>query len=409
MGLFIFFYLWISAIAFGQGGSESTPTVDPETRNEAIRVSCDGKGGDLQIILEPRAGELVAIYNSDGQRIARVANARFLRDVNRRKVCDAIRSRDFATKALTSNLKDDVKLDGKPMVSVTTLDTSAGIGEDGAANTLPAGNYYLALNDARERVQPSAFFERDASGEYQPRPQLNHYLAQHSYREMSLGGATRSHDIDRSPMFSQAQLTDLERNPVKFMSSPICDCSGRCRISSEFGTRSRPATPRGPGSREHGGTDFAGPCNQPVLTTADGRVTSINYNAGNGCGIYVVVEHAPGVETKYCHLQPSPQVKVGDPLTRGNLLGRIGRTGVASGCNLHLIVTINGRPRNPLQYLDTRNQGINTTCSALAANTQPARLAGRPSVVSLVSGAIGRRLRGSGVPGAASTTDRAVR
>lgn len=104
----------------------------------------------------------------------------------------------------------------------------------------------------------------------------------------------------------------------------------------------------------HGGIDIAnGPVsmmNQPVVAADGGTVKEANTNPNVGYGIYVVVDHGNGVTTMYAHLQ-SLSVTVGQPVSRGQQIGRAGSTGWSSGPHLHFEVRVNGRCVNPLNYV----------------------------------------------------------
>lgn len=116
-------------------------------------------------------------------------------------------------------------------------------------------------------------------------------------------------------------------------------------LSSRMGLRTDPVS----GGRDfHAGLDIAGDRGQPVYATADGRVTQRGYQGAYGN--LLVLDHGFGLVTKYGHLS-SYSVKPGDHVTRGQVIGRVGNTGRATGYHLHYEVLANGRLINPLQLL----------------------------------------------------------
>ncbi len=116
-------------------------------------------------------------------------------------------------------------------------------------------------------------------------------------------------------------------------------------LSSSVGTRSDPIT----GARDfHEGLDISADRGSPVYATADGTVTQAA--AEGGYGNLVVVDHGYGLETRYGHLSRY-QVRPGNKIKRGDVLGLVGSTGRATGSHLHYEVRVNGRLLNPLQLL----------------------------------------------------------
>ena len=105
------------------------------------------------------------------------------------------------------------------------------------------------------------------------------------------------------------------------------------------------------GNDFHAGLDIAGDKGQPVFATAAGTVVSADYH-GN-YGNFVTIEHGYGLETRYGHLQ-SFDVKKGAKVQRGDIIGRVGATGRATGSHLHYEVLANGSLLNPLRLLTTQ-------------------------------------------------------
>lgn len=99
------------------------------------------------------------------------------------------------------------------------------------------------------------------------------------------------------------------------------------RISSRYNLNRRIAY-YGYQLRPHRGTDFAAPVGTPILATADGVVTKSEYRGGNGN--YVKIRHNSTYETQYLHMK-SRNVKVGEYVRQGDVIGWVGMTGNTSG------------------------------------------------------------------------------
>ncbi|BCY27700.1 M23 family metallopeptidase [Flavobacterium okayamense] len=98
------------------------------------------------------------------------------------------------------------------------------------------------------------------------------------------------------------------------------------RISSRFsGRRFHPVQKRW---KAHNGTDYAAPTGTPIKTTASGVVERAGYTAGNGN--YVKVRHNGTYSTQYLHMSKI-LVKQGQHVTQGQVIGKVGSTGLATG------------------------------------------------------------------------------
>lgn len=116
------------------------------------------------------------------------------------------------------------------------------------------------------------------------------------------------------------------------------------RISSGFNlARRHPILNR---VRAHRGIDFAAPTGTPVKAAGSGRVVS--RGTSGGYGNVVVVAHGSGVTTLYGHLSRFARgVSVGDRVAQGEVIGYVGRSGLATGPHLHYEYRVNGVHQNP--------------------------------------------------------------
>jgi len=99
--------------------------------------------------------------------------------------------------------------------------------------------------------------------------------------------------------------------------------------------------------RFHEGMDFTAPEGTPVRATGDGVVAETQSTGAQG--IKVVVDHGYGFKTVYAHLNKFT-VKQGQKVTRGDVIGNVGSTGMSTAPHLHYEVHKNGRPVNPINY-----------------------------------------------------------
>ncbi len=116
-------------------------------------------------------------------------------------------------------------------------------------------------------------------------------------------------------------------------------------ISSRFGTRTDPFTGR---RAFHKGVDFAARAGAEIVAVASGVV--IWSGPRHGYGELVEINHGNGYVTRYAH-NADNLVAVGDTVKRGQVIARMGRTGRATGPNLHFEVLLNDRPVDPLTYI----------------------------------------------------------
>jgi len=124
------------------------------------------------------------------------------------------------------------------------------------------------------------------------------------------------------------------RGPVKFS-----------RISSRYNLRRRIAY-YGNRIRPHKGTDYAAAIGTPILATANGTVTKSSYTRGNGK--YVKIKHNSTYSTQYLHMK-NRNVKVGDFVKQGDVIGWVGMTGNTGGPHVCYRFWKNGRQVDPFK------------------------------------------------------------
>jgi murein DD-endopeptidase MepM/ murein hydrolase activator NlpD len=103
------------------------------------------------------------------------------------------------------------------------------------------------------------------------------------------------------------------------------------------------------GNRFHTGVDYPGAVGAPARASASGRVTFAGWAPG-GWGYLVTIAHGSGVRTMYAHLS-RVSVRVGQRVSVGQRVGRVGASGHATGPHLHFEVRLRGAAVDPLTGL----------------------------------------------------------
>ncbi len=151
-----------------------------------------------------------------------------------------------------------------------------------------------------------------------------------------------SHEIDTLEPFEILQVELLENIKTPEEAKPsIWPVVGM--VTSEYGWRRR-----GRYLEFHAGIDIAAKLGTPVVATAPGSVIFAGYV--RGYGYVVIIYHGYGYTTVYAHMS-GIEVKKGDEVARGSIVGYVGNTGRATGPHLHYEVLKYGIRQNPIIYL----------------------------------------------------------
>jgi murein DD-endopeptidase MepM/ murein hydrolase activator NlpD len=152
-------------------------------------------------------------------------------------------------------------------------------------------------------------------------------------------------DMSRITRELELQNTAYRQFSANVPSNVLLDAPVKGPLSSPFGLkRFFNGEPRAP----HSGLDFAVPTGTPVLAPAAGKVILTGDYFFNGNTVFL--DHGQGLITMYCHLSVI-DVNVGDALTRGQVLGKVGATGRVTGAHLHWNVSLNDARIDPAIFI----------------------------------------------------------
>lgn len=163
-------------------------------------------------------------------------------------------------------------------------------------------------------------------------------LAEEAEKKAAAAAAARSKSSSSGSSSSAATYSG------KYSGGMIWPSSGP--VTSPYSTRVHPITGK---VRKHAGIDIGSPYGSNIVAAAAGTVIVAGYNAG-GYGNYVVISHGSGISTLYAHAS-SLCVSVGQTVSQGQVIAKVGSTGLSSGPHCHFEVHVNGADTNPMQYL----------------------------------------------------------
>ncbi len=166
-------------------------------------------------------------------------------------------------------------------------------------------------------------------------------------------GATKRMDIIQKQMVIQSksldEITKLAAEKEKLLAAipaiqPISN-DKLTRMASGYGWRSDPFTKA---RKMHWGMDFTSPKGTPIYASGDGKVTRADNNS-SGYGKHIRIDHGYGYVSLYGHLS-NYNVKSGQRVKRGDLIGFVGSTGRSEAPHLHYEVWKDGDRINPINF-----------------------------------------------------------
>lgn len=148
---------------------------------------------------------------------------------------------------------------------------------------------------------------------------------------------------------SYDEILQMARNKSKLLAAtpaiqPVAN-KELTRLASGFGMRIHPIYKV---KMMHFGVDFTAPRHTPIYSTGDGVVERVIRSFG-GYGKQVVINHGFGYKTRYAHMQDF-NVKKGDRIKRGDMIGTVGNSGLSTAPHLHYEILKDNKKVNPVNY-----------------------------------------------------------
>lgn len=148
---------------------------------------------------------------------------------------------------------------------------------------------------------------------------------------------------------SYDEILQMARNKSKLLAATpaIQPVANRelTRLALGFGMRIHPIYKV---KMMHFGVDFTAPRHTPIYSTGDGVVEKVIRSFG-GYGKQVIINHGFGYKTRYAHMQDF-NVKKGDRIKRGDMIGTVGNSGLSTAPHLHYEIIKDNKKVNPVNY-----------------------------------------------------------
>ena len=144
-------------------------------------------------------------------------------------------------------------------------------------------------------------------------------------------------------------VVEMARNKEKMLASipaiqPVANNDLK-KMASGYGYRIHPIYKV---RKMHWGTDFSAKTGTPIYATGDGRVITYK-NSRSGYGKHIVIDHGYGYQTLYAHMSKI-DVRKGQRVKRGDVIGYIGSSGRSTAPHLHYEVIKDGKKINPINF-----------------------------------------------------------
>lgn len=183
---------------------------------------------------------------------------------------------------------------------------------------------------------------------------VNRYTHLEGYQNSELVVNTRERiDKLKKRLYVQSksfdEVVEIARNKEEMLASipavqPVPNKNLR-RVASGFGYRIHPIYKV---RKMHWGMDFSAPTGTEIFATGDGRIERV-VKSRRGYGKHVIIDHGYGYKTLYAHMSQI-DVRRGQKVKRGDVIGLVGNTGISSAPHLHYEVIKDGKKINPANF-----------------------------------------------------------
>ena len=173
-----------------------------------------------------------------------------------------------------------------------------------------------------------------------------YYLSKLSKEEQDLQAQIDEYNTQVAEIEAEIKMMALNSIGSDYMGGAMTwPVPGYTSLTSLYGMRVHPITKA---YKLHTGVDISAPTGAIFVAAADGVVTKATFN--KAYGNMVVIDHGGGVQTLYAH-GSEILVQVGQQVTKGTQVLKVGSTGYSTGPHAHFEIRINGQTVDPLEYL----------------------------------------------------------
>lgn len=173
-----------------------------------------------------------------------------------------------------------------------------------------------------------------------------YYISKLSTEEQELQAKIDEYNNQVSEIEAEIKLLALNSISADYIGGPmIWPTPGYTTITSEYGMRTHPVTGA---YKLHTGVDIGAPLESSFVAAANGIVSKATFSPAYGN--MVIIDHGGGVQTLYAHGNEI-MVQVGQTVSAGTEILKVGSTGYSTGPHAHFEIRINGQTVNPLDYL----------------------------------------------------------
>jgi len=240
-----------------------------------------------------------------------------------------------------------IKEDENPNIEIIDALLKEGISEEQAVNIALEIIDSLGIDAIKEGQSIGIFTEENKA----ETPVVVSYMIDSSDASAFL----RNNKADGYKYVESEAGKNAKRSCFTTNSSYVFPLKGSCRRTSKFGMREHPVLKK---PKKHEGVDYGAAKGNEIYSIADGTVIESAFN--NVSGYYVVIIHAGGLSSHYCHLQEMG-IKKGVNIVAGQAIGKVGSTGRSTGPHLHLGIKQNGKWVDPEKILNVAIQQNFTT------------------------------------------------